>query len=47
MFGLGSLLIGVLWACYQHSGQGAFTTAGYIVTFATAGIGAFQMSLVM
>lgn len=46
-FGFGSLLIGVLWACFQHSIQDAFAIAGYIVAFATVSVGTIQALLVI
>ncbi|KAF5869876.1 putative tetratricopeptide repeat domain protein [Botrytis fragariae] len=33
VFGIGSLLLGILWAVYKHSIQDAFTIAGYMVSF--------------
>jgi len=46
-FGLGSFLIGVLWAVYGHSIQDAFAIASYMVVFATVTIGTMQAFLVM
>jgi hypothetical protein len=46
-FGIGSLLIGVLWVRFQHSIQDAFAIAGYIVAFATVSVGTIQALLVM
>ena len=44
-FAMGSLLLGVLWACLHHSVQDAFTIASYILTLANTGIGVLQISL--
>jgi hypothetical protein len=46
-FGLGSLLIGILWACFNHSIQDAFSIAAYMVAFATVSVGTVQALLVM
>jgi len=46
-FGLGSLLIGILWAVYKQSIQDAFTIASYIVAFATVSVGTVQALLVL
>jgi hypothetical protein len=46
-FGIGSLLIGVLWAVFEHSIQDAFSMAGYMVAFATVSVGTMQAILVM
>ncbi|KAH8803417.1 hypothetical protein F5884DRAFT_861745 [Xylogone sp. PMI_703] len=47
LFGFGSLLIGVLWAIYEHSIQDAFSIGSYMVAFATVTIGTVQALLVM
>ncbi|KAF7951250.1 uncharacterized protein EAE97_002801 [Botrytis byssoidea] len=47
VFGIGSLLLGVLWAVYKHSIQDAFTIAGYMVSFTAISVGAIQSLLVM
>jgi hypothetical protein len=47
IFGLGSLLMGVLWCVYHGSIQDAFTIASYMVAFATISIGTLQAFLVM
>lgn len=47
MFGLGSLLIAVLWSVYGHSIQNAFVIATYVLALGTITIGALQASLVM
>jgi hypothetical protein len=41
-FGLGSLVIGILWAVYGRSIQDAFAIASYIVGFATVSVGTMQ-----
>ncbi|KAE8442247.1 hypothetical protein EG329_003718 [Mollisiaceae sp. DMI_Dod_QoI] len=46
-FGLGSLLIGVLWARYEHSIQDAFAIAAYMIGFATVTVGTAQALLMM
>ena len=46
-FGLGSLLIGILWAIYGHSIQDAFAIASYMLGFATVTVGTIQALLVM
>jgi hypothetical protein len=46
-FGIGSLLIGVLWAVFEHSIQDAFSMAAYMVAFATVSVGTVQAILVM
>ncbi|KAF7895423.1 hypothetical protein EAF00_007237 [Botryotinia globosa] len=47
VFGIGSLLLGILWAVYKHSIQDAFTIAGYMVSFTAISVGAIQSLLVM
>jgi hypothetical protein len=47
LFGLGSLLVGVLWACFEHNVQDAFSISAYIVAFGTVSIGTVQALLVM
>ncbi|TGO34436.1 hypothetical protein BHYA_0197g00130 [Botrytis hyacinthi] len=47
VFGIGSLLLGILWAVYKHSIQDAFTIAGYMVSFAAISVGAIQSLLVI
>ena len=47
IFGLGSLLIGVLWAVYERSIQDAFAIANYMVAFATVSVGTVQAFLAM
>ncbi|CZR67864.1 uncharacterized protein PAC_17763 [Phialocephala subalpina] len=47
IFGIGSLLMGVLWAVYGHSIQNAFAVAAYVVALAGVGIGTLQAVLVM
>lgn len=46
LFGMGSLLIGVLWSVYGHSIQDAFTMAGYMVAMATVSMGTIQAFLI-
>jgi len=45
LFGLGSLLLGILWAVFGHSIQDAFAIASYVVSFATLSIGTVQAVL--
>jgi len=47
IFGVGSLMIGVLWAVFEHSIQDAFAIAAYMVAFATVSVGSMQALLVM
>ena len=47
VFGIGSLLLGILWAVYKHSIQDAFAIAGYMVSFTAISVGAIQSLLVM
>lgn len=47
LFGIGSLLIGVLWSIFGHSIQNAFAISGYMIAFATVSMGAVQSLLVM
>ncbi len=47
LFGLGSLILGVMWAVYEHSIQDAFALAAYMLTFATISIGLMQALLLM
>ncbi|KAJ8058189.1 hypothetical protein OCU04_012388 [Sclerotinia nivalis] len=47
IFGIGSLLLGILWAVYKHSIQDAFAIAGYMVSFTAVSVGAIQSLLVM
>src|ERR1700712_1992407 len=46
LFGLGSLLTGILWAHFKHSVQDAFAIAAYMVAFATIALGTAQVALV-
>lgn len=47
LFGMGSLVLGVLWAVYKHSIQDAFAIAAYMLTFATLTVGVMQALLIM
>lgn len=46
-FGVGSLLVGVMWAVYGHSIQNAFAIAGYMVGLLGVSLGTLQAVLVM
>ena len=46
-FGLGSLLIGILWAVFGHSIQNAFVISSYMIGLATVTVGTTQAFLVM
>jgi hypothetical protein len=45
VLGLGSLLVGVLWAVFKHSVQDAFAIAAYMVAFVGVSVGALQSAL--
>lgn len=47
IFGLGSLILGILWSVYKHSIQDAFAISGYMVSFAGISVGPVQSLLVM
>ncbi|KAH8652674.1 hypothetical protein BGZ60DRAFT_519845 [Tricladium varicosporioides] len=46
-FGVGSLLLGILWTYFKHSIQDAFTMSAYLIAFGTVTIGTVQAVLVM
>ena len=46
-FGLGSFLIGIMWAVYNHSVQDAFAIASYVVAFGAVSVGTLQTLLVL
>jgi hypothetical protein len=46
VLGLGSLLMGVLWAKFEHSVQDAFAIAAYMVAFVGVSVGAMQNALI-
>lgn len=46
-FGLGSLLIGVLWAAFGHNIQNAFAISSYMVGLATVAVETTEAFLVM
>lgn len=46
-FGMGSLLVGVLWAWFRHSVQDGFAIAAYMVAFGAVTVGTVQAVLVM
>lgn len=47
LFGLGSVVLGVLWAVYKHSIQDAFAISSYMLTFAALSVGLMQALMIM
>jgi hypothetical protein len=45
VFGMGSLLVAVLWAVFERSVQDAFAIAAYMATLATVSVGFVQALL--
>lgn len=45
LFGLGSFIFAILWACFGGSVQDAFAVAAYMVAFATLTLGTLQVAL--